>query len=882
MKHKYLISALLLSAFLLTGCNDSGMHIDVTETEPAETEETRYTADTSKNSVILSDASITSSAAPGIYTPETAPTHITLTPSNPNYIIKYTTSTGKTPDIKSDDASGEIRLAYKESGDGVTEYALIRAAMFYKGKQVGQTVSFTYLKAPEGRFTMPVLCLTSDPAGLYGHEDGILVEGQDRELAKKNGNPPGWVLSNTHANYYNGGIAWERAMSMEYCEAGEGTFSYASNGGMRVNGGWTRANIQKSLKLFSRKTYTPDYGTFAVDLFPGYRDPQTGRTLSFANTILLRGGSNNEGSTIITTMLQLKLCEDTNQHIPAMRPVVEFINGQYRGMFFMVEDYDADFVEAHFGVPEEDQFLASGSYENYGGSMWTLDTGTQEDFIEFTGIMEKLATMDMRIPENYEYASTVLDFRNFIEYMCIEMYVCNSDWPDNNLRVFRCKSNGFDPTVEGVEDGRYRFLLKDLDIAFGTGGHSVSSNPYTQIKGSSKMKVRETFNQLMRNDDFAEQVYVYMCTLASGVFAPDRVENVLNEFVLFLTDEMVYTTEKLRVGGKSVAAWNNNLKAPLSFTQSRDSVVLKSTQSISREKLCEITINVIGKGEVRMGWYPVTDGETRTYITDTRIPLELPEGASVTVEGGDVTDGGVIFTDTTAHLTVDLTAVSGDPVTADTVVINEVSYRGYDYKFVELYNGSDSSVNLDGWTLSTEKSVQYLDGMTIESGGYLLLGGDSFPLNAKLTAEGTLTLSNGDTAVDTVALFTVNRTVQQGRYPDGGELITLYTSELTPGAANAILPDFTIPSGISNGLLIDGVLYPVEDMPTDENGNPLITLSLLEPYFEKKKVVYRKEYDWLTANIDAKIPFDGFADYFEANTRLRASYVKNVNVVILH
>lgn len=881
MKHKIKVSALLLSLFLLTGCEKEGLHVDVTETQPAETEETRYIADTSKNSIVLSDASITSSVSPGIYSPETAPTHIILTSSHPEYIIKYTTSTAKSPDIKSDDASGEIRLAYKDSGDGVTEYALIRAAMFYKGQQIGQTTTFTYLKTPEGRFNMPVLCLTSDPAGLYGHETGILVEGLAREKAKKNGNPPGWVLSNTHANFYNGGIEWERAMSMEYCEAGEGTFSYVSNGGMRVNGGWTRANIQKSLKLFSRKMYTPDYGTFAVDLYPGYRDPQTGRTLPFANTILLRGGSNNEGSTVISTMLQLKLCEETHQYIPAMRPVVEFINGEYRGMFFMVEDYDADFVEAHFGVPEEDQFLASGSYENYGGSMWTLDTGTNEDFLEFTGILENLASMDMRKQENYEYASTVLDLQNFIEYMCIEIYVCNSDWPDNNLRVFRCKANGFDPDAEGILDGRYRFLLKDLDIAFGTGGHAVGSNPYTQIKGTSKLKVRETFNQLMRNEEFAERVHIYMCTLASGVFAPERVENTLNEFMLLLNDEMVYTTERLRVGGKSVGAWNSNLRSPLSFAQTRDNVVLKSTQTATREKLCEIAITVIGDGDVSLGWYPITDGETRTYITNTIIPLEIPDSAVVSVDGGESADGGVIFTGTEAHLTVDLTAVPAERTIADTVVINEISYRGSDREFVELYNGSDSAVTLDGWTLSTEKSVQYLDGLTIDAGGFLLLDGTTYPLNVKLNAESTLTLSDAGTAADTVDLFTVNRTVHLGRYPDGGELITLYTTELTPGGSNAILPDFTMPQGMTNGLLMDGVLHSTDDMPKDENGNPMVPLSLLEPYFAKKSVVFKKEHDWITANMDVLVPFEGFADYYEDNTRLTASYVESANVVIL-
>jgi len=309
--------------------------------------------------------------------------------------------------------------------------------------------------------------------------------------------------------------------------------------------------------------------------------------------------------------------------------------------------------------------------------------------------------------------------------------------------------------------------------------------------------------------------------------------------------------------------------------------VLSATQSAAREKLCEITVSVIGNGSVDLGWYPVADGETRTYITDTPIPLEIPEGALASLTGGTITESGILLTEKTAHLTVDLTGVSKPSVIAENVVINEVSVRGYDYKFVELYNGSASALSLDGWTLSTEKSVQYLDGLSIESGGYLLLGGDSLPLNVKLTPESTLTLSGRDSAVDTVDLFTVNRTVQLGRYPDGGEMITMYSSELTPGSSNAILPNFVIPPGISNGLLMSGVFYPTEDMPKDENGNPLLPLSMLESYFDKKKLVYRKEYDWLIANFDAKVPFDGFADYFEANTRLSASYVKSANVVIL-
>ena len=193
----------------------------------------------------------------------------------------------------------------------------------------------------------------------------------------------------------------------------------------------------------------------------------------------------------------------------------------------------------------------------------------------------------------------------------------------------------------------------------------------------------------MKNEDFSERVYVYMCTLASGVFAPERVENTLNDFILFLKDEMEYTTQSLRVGGGSVSAWTGNLQAPLSFAKSRESVVLKCTQNASRSKLCDLTVTIIGEGDAKLGWYSITDGCTRTYIKNTDVPLEIPEGASVTLEGGTFADGAIQFTEAEAHLIIDMTAVSPEAETADTVVINEVSVRGYDYKFAELYNGSD-------------------------------------------------------------------------------------------------------------------------------------------------------------------------------------------------
>ena len=122
---------------------------------------------------------ITPSAPPGIYTPETRPERVALTSDTP-YRIVITTTTAEEPNASSREAEGEIRLPYFDTGDGASECAIVRAALYDGKEKVGQTYTFTYFSAPEGRFTTPVFSLVSDPVGLYSDETGILVEGQMR------------------------------------------------------------------------------------------------------------------------------------------------------------------------------------------------------------------------------------------------------------------------------------------------------------------------------------------------------------------------------------------------------------------------------------------------------------------------------------------------------------------------------------------------------------------------------------------------------------------------------------------------------------------------------------------------------------------------------
>ena len=668
------------------------------------------------------------------------------------------------------------------------------------------------------------------------------------------------MLGNTNANYYNSGIEWERATSIEFSESGSGAYILSSNGGIRVNGGWTRANTQKSLKIFSRKSYTPSHGTFTVDLFPGYRDPNTGRTDSFANTILLRGGSNNEGNNVIATPVQIKLCEGTSQIIPAIRPVTEFINGDYRGVFMLIEDYDADFFEAHFGVPEEDLIIISGSYENYGGSMWTIDTGEDSDLSDFVRALQKIATVDGSRGNSYDYADGMIDMRNFIEYMCIQLYCGNSDWPDNNLRVVRVKEDAVDENGSMISDGKYRFLLKDLDLSFGN-GHNVAGSPYDTIRGNSTLMLKNVFNNLMKNETFANRVYMYFCTLATAVFDPMRVQQVIGDFTLAMSDEMDYTTKTLKIAGGSLGTWQANVSGLRSYANKRVDTVLNATTKASGKKLATLNIEVTGDGEAELGWFAATNGEVRQYPQSTTIPLTLSNDAEVTVEGGMYKNDVLILTSPEAKVSIVFGEKEAEK-TADTVVINEVAVRGVDEPFIELYNGSDEAVDLDGWSIGTKK-MQSLDGQSIPAHGYLTLGtGCDLPILFGLNQNYTLTLEKNGREMDSAPLSEVHKSIHEGRYPDGGSWITLYTSELTPGAANEILPAFDmVGDHMHDTILVCGVSTEVS---VKMGLTTLLPISMLKTPFKYCRDVYPDAYAWIKDNDSEKMSIGDLKETLES------------------
>lgn len=201
-----------------------------------------------------------------------------------------------------------------------------------------------------------------------------------------------------------------------------------------------------------------------------------------------------------------------------------------------------------------------------------------------------------------------------------------------------------------------------------------------------------------------------------------------------------------------------------------------------------------GTGDFQTLWAPTRDG--------ANMAGEAPTCGNGVLDEGEVCDGEVLGADTCATqgfvegalgcaagcATFDTAAcVSDAPNPWAGLVINEIAAKGDPNDWIELYNDSDSALDIGGLELRDDGGSYVIpDGTTIEASGYLTFDADDVALPFKLGSDEQVSLHAPDgTQIDILDW-------NEGDSPDGGsfgratdgadDLITFATP--TRGAAN--------------------------------------------------------------------------------------------------
>ncbi|MHB1036837.1 MAG: lamin tail domain-containing protein [Pirellulales bacterium] len=280
--------------------------------------------------------------------------------------------------------------------------------------------------------------------------------------------------SGIYTNSMQEGVAWERAASTELIY-GDGTPGFQINNGIRIQGGWGRRPDQSgkhSFRLFFKNEYGPTKLTF-----PFFGSSAVGEF----DSIMLRAGFNyawasNGGGN--AQYIQDQFARDTLLAMGNFQAhgnyVHLYINGLYWGLYNSCERPDASFAESYLGGQKEDyDVLVTGQVTDGNRTAWNT--------------MINLAGAGLATQAQYNAIQQYLDVPNLIDYLIVNIYGGNWDWPHNNWYASRSRT----------PDGRFRFYSWDAegtlhDINANNSNVNAADSPgalYAALRGNAEFRL---------------------------------------------------------------------------------------------------------------------------------------------------------------------------------------------------------------------------------------------------------------------------------------------------------------------------------------------------------------------------------------------------------
>lgn len=463
-------------------------------------------------------------------------------------ILRYTTD-GSTPTMKEGTTS--------ETGIfTVSNTTLYRFALFREGYMSSPVVTRSFLKKDKD-FSLPVMSLATDPANLYSDELGIFVQGV-------NGRPGLGVGSKCNWN-----MDWDRPVNFEYLDE-EGVSLLNQEADILRCGGWSRGTAPFSFKIHAAKVYE---GNNSLD-YPFFKD----KSYNKYKMLQIRNGGNESSGRVTDAFLQkLALTSGLNIDAQDYQPVAHYINGVYKGVINMREPNNKHFVEANYGLDEDEIDL----FEIDADSGYVQKCGTREAFERWYALSKTASD-----GTSYEEIEKLVDIDEYCNYMAVQLYLGNWDWPQNNLKAWR-------PIEEG---GRFRFIVYDMDGSFS------ESSPFTTFAGkktytfnalygesvsawTKEIEPVTIFLNMLQNASFRRHFVDAFCLVAGSVYDPERCKELINEWT-----DYVYPMQILNDNGygKNASPWGyaNNLIASLS---SRATGMYSALKSYAPMKLSGVT-----------------------------------------------------------------------------------------------------------------------------------------------------------------------------------------------------------------------------------------------------------------------------------------------------
>ncbi len=372
--------------------------------------------------------------------------------------------------------------ASRQSKDGtftVTRTTNYVFRLFQDGYLPSVPVTRSFIQT-NNQYTIPVISIVGDERYFTDAMWGIDVVG-------KNG-----ISGNGRDDPVNWNQPWDRPVNFSYISPTEGML-FNQDVNISVSGGWSRMNSPRSMKLKSNKVFD-DQNHLDYSFFPQKPNIRS-------KALLVRNGGNDSYSRFmdpaLTTVIQRS---GIDLDVQSMVQVAEYINGTFKGILNLREPNNDKFVYANYGYDDDEIDMFENS---------TFTNGNNK-------VYQQLVNLSSRINEEgvYDEVKQLLDIDEFTNYMAAELFLGNDDWPNNNVKAYRSQY-----------DGRFRFIIFDLDQPFNAWGHTITSS----IDNFSSVKMVQLFKNLLKHNEYRKKFIDTFCIMAGSVFEKKRATAIVDE-----------------------------------------------------------------------------------------------------------------------------------------------------------------------------------------------------------------------------------------------------------------------------------------------------------------------------------------------------------------
>ena len=671
----------------------------------------------------------------------------------PDGATLYYTKDGSTPTIDNPN------VKTSSGNHTVSDTKVYRFRLYKDGMLPSPVTTRSYIRT-SNNYGVPVVSIVTADANLYSTEYGLWKKG------------PYGKAGNGQSDLCNWNRDWDRPVNIEVIDV-NGKMVINQEAEITPSGRYSRAYNPRPFKVKAKKRYGYD-NYFAFTPFPD-------KPYNKYQSIKLRGGGNNNKARLKDAALQqIMIRSGLDIDCQSYMPVHHYINGVYKGVINFREPNNKDFAYSNYGW-DDDEVDCFKLDHNFGNGGFVLTEGSRAPWDEWVQLA-KTAGQDA----SYQRICEIVDIDEFANYMAVEFYLGNEDWPRNNIKAFR----------HNTPDGRYRFVVLDLDHSFGSPTKATSINPFTSFdsqeyydNGGYKSVMVTLFHNMLQNSTFRKKFIDSYCIVAGSIYDPDRVKAIVNELADRARKEMkFYNNEKPDDDANLIT---NTITAD--YRQNRiNQLVNWSYSSLGRTTKATKTITTnLPQAVLTLNGMIIP---TNKFVGQVFLPVKVkaiaPNGytfAGWTDSNGKIVSWNAEYNLSSSTENIKATFVPDDTFTRP-VRINEVcasnnvfindSFKKHDW--IELYNTTPNAIDAGGMYLSDDldKPGKYTlpQGTTIPAKGYLVIWCDkeegtqlhaSFKLDNKQENVVVLTAADHSWA-DTLIYKSHTEYQSVGLYPDGG------------------------------------------------------------------------------------------------------------------